>query len=79
MRRHGTERHQGLPKAAAIKLLPDFEGGRLREHGPAADGRGGLRTAGPAKQKRGCVLGFRDQCFESPPGDDAEVRAGHAR
>ena len=51
--------------------------GSLVENRPVGDGLAQGLSRHPAEDKRRGVLGFKNERFEPPRGNDAEVRVGH--
>jgi hypothetical protein len=56
---------------------PDVLGGSIIQHGPSADCIVVSMHFRSPKQKRCRVLGFHNQRFQPPRGDDSKVRIRH--
>ena len=73
----GVELVKGFLESTGIDPAGHVTSCSFVENGPTADRLAHGLSGHPAKDKRGGVLRFEDELFETPSGDDAEIRVGH--
>ena len=73
----GVELVKGFLESTGIDPAGHVTSCSFVENRPTADRLAHGLSGHPAKDKRGGMLGFEDELFETPSGNDAEIRVGH--